>query len=49
MNKYIYLEFLTPIKDYITTLKQREFVFEWFVPFIVALLIYSGIQSCEGQ
>ena len=43
MNKYIYLEFLTPIKDYITTLKQREFVFEWFVPFIVALLIYVCI------
>ncbi|MFN5516056.1 MAG: hypothetical protein ACK5CA_15285 [Cyanobacteriota bacterium] len=40
MNKYIYLEFLTPIKDYITTLKKREFVFEWFVPFIMALLIY---------
>jgi len=43
MGKYIYLEFLIPIKDYLTTLKIREAIFDWLIPLIITLLAYIFI------
>jgi hypothetical protein len=40
MNKYIYLEFLIPIKDYWATLKTREVIFDWLIPLVAASFIY---------
>ena len=39
-GKWLYLEFLIPVKDYMTTLKFREFNFEWGLPLLIAVLTY---------
>ncbi|MEM8780872.1 MAG: hypothetical protein AAGF26_18820 [Cyanobacteria bacterium P01_G01_bin.49] len=39
-GKWLYLEFLIPVKDYLTTLKPKEFVFDWIFPISSAFLIY---------
>ena len=43
MKKLFYTEFLLPIKDYFSTLKLNEFIFEWFVPGLLSVLIYLYI------
>jgi hypothetical protein len=39
-GKWLYLEFLIPVKDYMTTLKFREFCFEWCLPCLTAIFTY---------
>ncbi len=38
--KYMYLEFLIPIKDYLVTLNLRELIFDWFIPIILSTIAY---------
>lgn len=45
MSKFLYLEFMQPIKDYFITLKKNEFVFEWIIPLILALTFYFFFTS----
>ena len=39
-DRWLYLEFLVPMKDYTETLDRKEFVFDWIFPLILSLLIY---------
>lgn len=40
IGRLLYLEFLIPIKDYLFTLKLKEFMFDWVVPVMLAALTY---------
>lgn len=43
LGKYIYMEWLIPIKDYYCSIRRNEVVFEIFIPFVASLscsLIY---------
>ncbi len=39
-GQWFYLEFLIPLKDYMVTLKCREGLFDWFVPALIAVIVY---------
>ena len=38
IGHFLYLEFLFVIKDYAVTIKLKEFIFDWILPFIFAFL-----------
>lgn len=49
LGSLLYLEFLMPVKDYVSTIKKEELVFEWGIPFLLSFLAYlyllkGGIQ-----
>lgn len=39
--KFLYLEFLFPVKDYFITLKLKEFLFDWVFPLFGCLAVYG--------
>lgn len=40
IGRWLYLEFLIPVKDYLITLKRRECLFDWLVPLLLAIFAY---------
>lgn len=40
IGRLLYVEFLIPIKDYLITVKPKEFLFDWLLPILVAVLTY---------
>ena len=43
IGRLLYLEFLIPVKDYLFTLKLKEFIFDWAIPVMLAILAYIFI------
>lgn len=43
LGRLLYTEFLIPVKDYLVTVKRKEFLFDWLMPILVAVLAYSFI------
>lgn len=39
-GKYLYLEFLIPVKDYFATLKLREAIFDFLIPVMASEILY---------
>lgn len=46
--KFLYTDFSFTILDYISTIKKREIVYEWLLPFIVALILYFKVEDIPG-
>ncbi|WP_017300836.1 hypothetical protein [Nodosilinea nodulosa] len=44
-SKWLYLEFLVPVRDYTATLDKREFVFDWILPLVFSCLLYFFVLS----
>lgn len=44
IGKCLYLEFLVPVNDYIETLKPKEALFDWLLPFVLSVFCYSFIS-----
>lgn len=45
-KKYLYLEFLIPIKDYFITLEAHEFIFDWVIPIVFSIISYFLFINC---
>lgn len=40
LGKYLYLEFLFPVKDYLATLKLKEAIFDFALPLAISFSVY---------
>jgi len=46
--KFLYTDFSFTILDYISTIKKREIVYEWLLPFLLALIVYFKVEDIPG-
>lgn len=46
--KFLYTDFTFTILDYISTIKKREIVYEWLIPFTISLLVYFKVETIHG-
>ncbi len=47
-ERILYQEFTIPLKDYFSTLKINEVVFEWIIPIIIAIIFYFSIDNLKS-
>ena len=40
VGKFLYLEFLIPVRDYFCILRLKEWFFEWILPFLISIAAY---------
>jgi len=48
LEKILYQEFTIPLKDYFSTLKINEAIFEWLIPIIIATVFYLSITNASN-
>lgn len=46
--KFFYTDYSFTILDYICTIKKREIVYEWVLPFLLALVVYLKVGDIPG-
>lgn len=46
--KFFYTDYSFTIFDYICTIKKREIVYEWALPFLLALVVYFKVGDIPG-
>lgn len=46
--RFIYTDFTFTILDYISTIKKREIVYEWLLPFLISLFVYFKAGDIPG-
>ncbi len=48
LEKILYQEFTIPLKDYFSTLKINEAIFEWLIPIIIAIIFYFSMSDVSA-
>lgn len=46
--KFLYTDFTFTIADYLFTIKKREIVYEWILPFLISLLVFFKVEDIPG-